>query len=77
MQDYALTFAVVAAVPTTIFAGMMSAAAIALCTHGESPRPVLAMPRTFFRHRGHYSAWQSGPAAVEPGIDLTLDTVGD
>ena len=73
MQECALTVAVLAAVPTTIFAGMMGAAAIALCTHGESPRPVLAMPRTFFRHTGYYGALQQAPAAIEP----TLDGVGD
>lgn len=75
MQDYALTVAVVAAVPTTIFAGMMGVAAIALCTHGESPRQVLAMPKTFFRHRGYYQTIQ--PLPVDRGLDLALDAVGD
>lgn len=77
MQECALTVAVVAAVPATIFAGMMGAAAIALCSHGENPRQVLAMPRTFFRHRGHYGGLHQAPAAPEPAVALALDAAGD
>ena len=77
MQECALTVAVIAAIPTTIFAGMMGAAAIALCSHGENPRQVLAMPRTFFRNRGHYRLLHGAPAAPEPVVALALDAVGD
>lgn len=77
MQECALTVAVVAAIPTTIFAGMMGAAAIALCSHGESPRQVLAMPRTFFRNRGHYREMHQAPVVAEPVVALALDAIGD
>jgi hypothetical protein len=44
---YALTAA--AAIPCTIFGGMMIAAAAALKANGENPRAVLSMPRTIVR----------------------------
>lgn len=44
---YALTAA--AAIPCTIFGGMMLAAAAALKANGENPRAVLTMPRTIVR----------------------------
>ncbi len=66
MREYALTVGVVIAVPLAIFAGMMGAAAIALCTHGESPRPVLAMPKAILRHRGAYQGVLAGIAVGDP-----------
>ena len=44
---YALTAA--AAIPCTVFGGMMLAAAAALKANGENPRAVLTMPRTIVR----------------------------
>jgi hypothetical protein len=49
MHHYVLMATATAAVPVTIFAWMMGVSALALLTNGESPRAVLAMPRTFFR----------------------------
>ncbi len=66
MQEYAVTVGVVVAVPLAIFAGMMGAATITLCARGEDPRPVLAMPKTFFRHRGTYQGVSAGIAVGDP-----------
>ena len=48
-MHYIITIAATAAIPLSIFAWMMGAAALALAINGESPRAVLAMPRTIFR----------------------------
>ena len=44
-----ITVTATAAIPVSIFGWMMGVAALALITNGESPRAVLAMPRTIFR----------------------------
>lgn len=46
---YVITITATAAIPLSIFCWMMGAAAIALAINGESPRAVLAMPRTIFQ----------------------------
>lgn len=49
MHHYVITITATAAVPISIFVWMMVVSALALLTNGESPRAVLAMPRTFLR----------------------------
>ena len=46
---YLITITATAAIPLSIFGWMMGAAALALAINGESPRAVLAMPRTIVR----------------------------
>ena len=53
-MEYIYVVTAAAAIPCTIFGGMMLAAAAALKANGESPRAVLAMPRTIIR-RGELS----------------------
>lgn len=48
-MHYVITITATAAIPLSIFCWMMGAAALALALNGESPRAVLAMPRTIFR----------------------------
>ena len=48
-MEYIYVATAAAAIPCTIFGWMMLAAAAALKANGESPRAVLAMPRTIFR----------------------------
>ncbi len=48
-MHYVITITATAAIPLSIFGWMMGAAALALAINGESPRAVLAMPRTIFR----------------------------
>lgn len=48
-MHYVITITATAAIPLSIFCWMMVAAAIALAINGESPRAVLAMPRTIFQ----------------------------
>ncbi len=48
-MHYLLTITATAAIPLSIFCWMMGVAALALALNGESPRAVLAMPRTIFR----------------------------
>ncbi|HEY8600907.1 MAG TPA: hypothetical protein VIL85_20890 [Thermomicrobiales bacterium] len=48
-MHYVITITATAAIPLSIFGWMMGAAALALLLNGESPRAVLAMPRTIFR----------------------------
>ena len=50
MDDTLLTVTATAAIPFAIFAWMMLVATLALITNGESPRAVLAMPRTILRN---------------------------
>lgn len=49
MLEYLIPVTTAAAIPFGIFGWMMVAAALALITNGESPRAVLAMPRTLLR----------------------------
>lgn len=50
MGDTLLTVTATAAIPVAIFGWMMLVATLALVTNGESPRAVLAMPRTILRN---------------------------
>jgi len=50
MDNTVLTVTATAAIPVGIFGWMMLVASLALITNGESPRAVLAMPRTIIRN---------------------------
>jgi hypothetical protein len=50
MDNALLTVTATAAIPVGIFGWMMLVASLALLTNGESPRAVLAMPRTIIRN---------------------------
>ena len=50
MDNTLLTVTATAAIPVAIFGWMMIVASLALITNGESPRAVLAMPRTIIRN---------------------------
>lgn len=50
MDDTLLTVTAAAAIPVAVFGWMMIVASLALITNGESPRAVLAMPRTLLRN---------------------------
>lgn len=50
MDNTLLTVTAAAAIPVCIFGWMMLVACLALITNGESPRAVLAMPRTIIRN---------------------------
>jgi hypothetical protein len=50
MDTALLTVTATAAIPVGIFGWMMLVASLALITNGESPRAVLAMPRTIIRN---------------------------
>ena len=50
MDETLLTVTATAAIPVAIFGWMMLVATLALITNGESPRAVLAMPRTILRN---------------------------
>ena len=52
--EYLIPLTAAAAIPCTIFAWMMTAAALALISNGESPRAVLAMPLTLLRSTRSY-----------------------
>jgi uncharacterized membrane protein len=47
--EHLIPLVAAAAIPCTVFVWMMTAAALALITNGESPRAVLTMPRTLLR----------------------------
>lgn len=58
MDETLLTVTAAAVIPVATFGWMMIVASLALLTNGESPRAVLAMPRTILRnprrpHDGH------------------------
>jgi hypothetical protein len=50
MDKTLLTVTATAAIPVAAFCWMMIVAMLALITNGESPRAVLAMPRTLLRN---------------------------
>lgn len=58
-MEYLIPFTAAAAIPLGIFAWMMAAAALALITNGESPRAVLAMPRTIIRRSARRDSRES------------------
>ena len=64
-MHYVITITATAAIPLSIFGWMMGAAALALAINGESPRAVLAMPRTIFRRC-------QLPATVEVSNDVKV-----
>lgn len=53
--EYLIPLTAAAAIPCTIFVWMMTAAALALITNGESPRAVLAMPIVLLRGARSFS----------------------